>query len=112
VSLFGGLSKLFGGGGSGKTALLAEPSTIDELDSTGLIGNVELADDGAFVGFNEKGIVTARGSGMPSIMLRRLELRSPMFSRSPKLAVKGDGDGDAVNAPKVSAGDGSSCIGF
>lgn len=93
--------------------LLVGLSTIDEVDSTGLIGNVEEADDGgAFGAFTGNGMVTARESGIPSIVVRRLELRSFMFNLSPKVPVDGDGDGDIVYAANVPTGDGRSCNGL
>lgn len=113
VSFFGGLSRLFGGGCDALTALLPEPSTIEELDSTGLIGNVELADDGGMLDWlMENGMVTARASGIPSTGLRRLELRSFIFNLSPNVPVDGDGDGDIVYAANVPTGDGRSCSGL
>lgn len=112
VSRLCGLKKLLDGTCDGDIVTLSALSGNDEADSTGLIGSVELADDGAFDVVGEKGMVTARESGIPRRTVRRLEALSGGLSLLPKVAVSGEGEGDTVKTFTGSAGDGISCSGL
>ena len=112
VSRLCGLNKLLDGTCNGDVVALSVPSRTDEADSTGLIGSVELADEGAFDVVGEKGMVTARESGIPRSTVGRPDAGPGGLSLLPNVAVSGEGEGDTVKTFTDSAGDGISCSGL